>query len=148
MRDGLLRARAFARMNEDRPPCRGLIPRHYRLEARLRRQEVVKIITLSADIAVDGAIGDETVFINHSCAPPASMRIVPGEHVAFFALRDINPAQEIAIEEQRRIARKQISLPTRKHNLADVGAAVCAHGKGERYIGVPCLKIWCKSATA
>jgi SET domain-containing protein len=70
-----------------------------RIEARLRRQGTVKIIRLADDLAIDGAVGgDETTFINHSCAPNAFMRIVPGEKVAFFALRDIAPGEEITID--------------------------------------------------
>ena len=76
-----------------------LIRGRRRIEARLRRQEIIKIITLSADLAIDGAVGgDEKAFINHSCAPNAFMRMVPGEQVAFFALRDIDPGQEITID--------------------------------------------------
>src|SRR5436305_2502867 len=60
------------------------------IEARLRAQDAVKVIRLRDDLAIDGAAGgDETAFINHSCAPNAFMRVVPGERVAFFALREI-----------------------------------------------------------
>jgi SET domain-containing protein len=70
-----------------------------RIEARLRRQEAVKIIRLDDDTAIDGAVGgDETAFINHSCEPNAFMRIVPGEKVAIFALRDIRPGEELTID--------------------------------------------------
>ena len=70
-----------------------------RIEARLRRQDAVKVIRLADDLAVDGALGgDETAYINHSCEPNAYMRIVPGEKVAFFALRDISPGEEVSID--------------------------------------------------
>jgi SET domain-containing protein len=70
-----------------------------RIEARLRGQDSIKVIRLADDLAVDGAVGgDETAFINHSCDPNAFMRIVPGEKVAFFALRDISPGEEITID--------------------------------------------------
>ena len=70
-----------------------------RIEARLRGQGAIKVIRLSDDLAIDGnAGGDETAFINHSCEPNAFMRIVPGEKVAFFALRDISPGEEITID--------------------------------------------------
>lgn len=70
-----------------------------RIEARLRNQDAIKIIRLSDDLAIDGAAsGDETAFINHSCAPNAFMRIVPGGKVAFFALRDISPGEEVTID--------------------------------------------------
>jgi SET domain-containing protein len=69
-----------------------------RIEARLRAQDTIKVIRLSDDLAIDGnAGGDETAYINHSCAPNAFMRIVPGEKVAFFALRDIPPGEEVTI---------------------------------------------------
>ena len=69
-----------------------------RIEARLRGQDTIKVIRLSDDLAIDGNVGgDETAYINHSCAPNAFMRIVPGEKVAFFALRDISPGEEVTI---------------------------------------------------
>jgi SET domain-containing protein len=70
-----------------------------RIERRLREQEGdVKVIRLGDDLAIDGKVGgDATAYINHSCAPNAFMRIVPGEKVAFFALRDIEPGEEITI---------------------------------------------------
>lgn len=69
------------------------------IEARLRRQDAVKIISLDEETAIDGSVGgDETAFINHSCQPNAFMRIVPGEKVAIFALRDIRPGEELTID--------------------------------------------------
>ena len=69
-----------------------------RIEARLRRQEAIKVIRLHDDLAIDGAVGgNETSYINHSCEPNAFMRVVPGDRVAFFALRDIRPGEEITI---------------------------------------------------
>jgi SET domain-containing protein len=69
-----------------------------KIEARLRRQEAIMIIRLADDLAIDGAVGgDATAYINHSCEPNAFMRIVPGDKVAFFALRDIAPGEEITM---------------------------------------------------
>ena len=70
-----------------------------RIERRLRDQEPdIKVIRLDDDLAIDGAVGgDATAYINHSCAPNAFMRIVPGDKVAFFALRDIEPGEEITV---------------------------------------------------
>ena len=70
-----------------------------RIERRLWDQEGdIKVIRLDIDLAIDGAVGgDATAYINHSCAPNAFMRIVPGEKVAFFALRDIEPGEEITM---------------------------------------------------
>ena len=73
-----------------------------RINERLRRQEaagVIKVVTLADDLGIDGEVGgNETAYINHSCAPNAFMRIVPGDRVAFFALRDIAPGEEITID--------------------------------------------------
>ena len=70
-----------------------------RIETRLRAQDAIKVIRLDEHTAIDGAAGgDETAYINHSCEPNAYMRIVPGEKVAFFALRDIRPGEEITID--------------------------------------------------
>jgi SET domain-containing protein len=70
-----------------------------RIERLLREQSAdIKVIRLGDDLAIDGAVGgDATAYINHSCAPNAFMRIVPGEKVAFFALRDIEPGEEITM---------------------------------------------------
>jgi SET domain-containing protein len=75
-----------------------LVKGRRRIEARMNRQDALKVINLGEDIAIDGAVGgDATAYINHSCAPNAFMRIVPGNQVAFFALRDINPGEEITM---------------------------------------------------
>jgi SET domain-containing protein len=75
-----------------------LIRGRRRIDARLRRQEAIKIIRLDEDTAIDGAVGgDATAYINHSCDPNAFMRIVPGEKIAFFALRDITPGEEVTM---------------------------------------------------
>ena len=70
-----------------------------RIERRLSEQDAIKIIRLGDDVAIDGASGgDATAYINHSCAPNAYMRVVPGDKVAFFALRDISPGEEITMD--------------------------------------------------
>ncbi len=70
-----------------------------KIEARLRRQEAIKIIRIDEETAVDGAVGgNETAFINHSCDPNAFIRIVPGRKVAIFARRDIRPGEELTID--------------------------------------------------
>ena len=73
-----------------------------RITARRRAQVAtgtVKIISFSNDtLAIDAEVGgDATAFINHSCAPNAYMREVPGKQVLFFALRDIKAGEEITI---------------------------------------------------
>jgi uncharacterized protein len=68
------------------------------VEARLRRPRS-RVVAIGEDLAVDGAVGgDATAFINHSCEPNAFMRVVAAEQVAFFALRDIEPGEEITID--------------------------------------------------
>ena len=70
----------------------------HKIEARLRRQNPIKIVRLDDNTAVDGAVGgDATAFINHSCDPNAFMRAVSGEKVAIFARRDIRPGEELTI---------------------------------------------------
>lgn len=70
-----------------------------RIEARLRAQAAIKVIRLYEDLAIDGAAGgDETAYFNHSCEPNAYMKVLPGDKVGFFALRDISPGEEITID--------------------------------------------------
>lgn len=70
-----------------------------RIEARLQRQDAIKIIQLGEDVAIDGAVGgDATAYINHSCEPNAFMRSAPGDKVLFFALRDIEAGEEITMD--------------------------------------------------
>jgi hypothetical protein len=69
-----------------------------RIEGRLQMQSAPKIIWLSDSLAIDGATGgNETAYINHSCAPNAYMRGAPGNKIIFFALRDIKVGEEITI---------------------------------------------------
>ena len=78
-----------------------LIKGSRKIQARLRRQagSAIKIITIDADVAIDGAVGgNETAFINHSCDPNAFIRVVPGQKVAVFARRDIQPGEELTID--------------------------------------------------
>jgi SET domain-containing protein len=71
------------------------------IQARIRKQagSAIKIITIDADTAIDGAVGgNETAFMNHSCDPNAFIRVVPGLKVAIFARRDIQPGEELTID--------------------------------------------------
>ncbi len=75
-----------------------LIQGKRRIEERLSRQRIVKIIWINDRVAIDGAVGGaETAYINHSCAPNAYMRAAPGNKIIFFALRDIKEGEEITI---------------------------------------------------
>ena len=70
-----------------------------KIQARLRRQDAIKVIQIGADTAIDGAVGgNATAFINHSCDPNAFMRVLPGDRVAIFARRDIRPGEELTID--------------------------------------------------
>ena len=70
-----------------------------KIQARLRKQEAIKIIQLNEETAIDGAVGgNATAFINHSCDPNAFMRILPGDRIAIFARRDIQPGEELTID--------------------------------------------------
>ena len=78
-----------------------LIKGSRKIQARIRKQTgtAIKIITIDADIAIDGAVGgNETAFMNHSCDPNAFIRVVPGQKVAVFARRDIQPGEELTID--------------------------------------------------
>ena len=78
-----------------------LIKGSRKIQARIRRQAetAIKIISIDDDTAIDGTVGgNATAFINHSCDPNAFIRIVPGEKVAVFARRDIQPGEELTID--------------------------------------------------
>jgi uncharacterized protein len=73
------------------------------LEARkrARHRRILRICDIDGRISLDGARGGNgTHYINHSCAPNAYMKAVYG-HVLFFALRDINPGEEITIDYEQ-----------------------------------------------
>jgi uncharacterized protein len=78
-----------------------LIKGSRKIQARIQQQaeSAIKIITIGDDIAIDGAVGgNETAFINHSCDPNAFIQVVPGQKVAIFARRDIQPGEELTID--------------------------------------------------
>lgn len=78
-----------------------LIEGSRKIQSRIRRQaeSAIKIITLDDETAIDGAVGgNETAYINHSCDPNAYLRVVPGQKVAIFARRDIQPGEELTID--------------------------------------------------
>ena len=67
--------------------------------ARLDDSGVTRVVWLSETVAIDTAVGgDATAYINHSCEPNAYMRTAAGQHVLIFALRDIEPGEEITID--------------------------------------------------
>lgn len=69
-------------------------------EARIRatRVERIMIVELSVRKAIDFAKSDDPMrFTNHSCAPNARLFIGFGR-VEFYALRDIEPGEEITVD--------------------------------------------------
>ena len=73
------------------------------LEARrrARHRQVLRICDIDGRFSLDGARGGNgTHYINHSCQPNAFMRTLYG-HVLFFALRDIQPGEEITIDYEQ-----------------------------------------------
>lgn len=72
------------------------------IEERVAEQEkrgVVKIVWLSEDLAIDGAVdGNETAYLNHSCEPNAYAQCAPGHRMLFFALRHIEAGEEITVD--------------------------------------------------
>lgn len=65
---------------------------------RLRGRRRIHICGLDSYWAIDGhRDGNGTQFINHSCQPNVSIRIVHG-HILFFARRDIEPGEELTLD--------------------------------------------------
>jgi SET domain-containing protein len=84
------RGRKIAEYTGERIPDAEAERRAYR--AKLR------ICDVDGQWSLDGSRGGNgTHYINHSCAPNAYVRTVYG-HVLFFALRDIQPGEEITVD--------------------------------------------------
>lgn len=68
-------------------------------EARRKaKRQILRICSIDSRWSLDGSRGGNgTHYINHSCAPNAYMRSLCG-HLLFFALRDIQPGEEITID--------------------------------------------------
>ena len=65
---------------------------------RLRGKRRIHICAIDSYWAIDGSVGGNcTQFINHSCQPNCSIRIVHG-HILFYALRDIRPGEELVVD--------------------------------------------------
>ena len=70
------------------------------LEAQKRalKRRFLRICDIDGRWSLDGSRGGNgTHYINHSCAPNAYMKTLRG-HVLFFALRDIQPGEEITVD--------------------------------------------------
>ena len=65
---------------------------------RMNRPEGKRISELAANLYIDGSVdGNETRYINHSCAPNADA-LVAGRSIFIFALSDIAPGEEITVD--------------------------------------------------
>ena len=67
---------------------------------RARTRRKLRICAIDRRRSIDGSRGGNgSHYINHSCQPNAFMQGVRG-HLLFFALRDIQPGEEITIDYQ------------------------------------------------
>lgn len=65
---------------------------------RVAKGGKIRICELDDRWSIDASRGgDATAFINHSCAPNCFSRVTRG-HMLFFALRDIEPGEEITLD--------------------------------------------------
>lgn len=65
---------------------------------RMRGRRRLHICAIDSYWGIDASRGGNgTQFINHSCAPNSFIRIIRG-HIIFFALRDIEPGEEITLD--------------------------------------------------
>ena len=65
---------------------------------RMRGRKRIHISAIDQYWSIDGSVGGNgTEYINHSCAPNSFTRTIHG-HLLFFALRDIEPGEEITID--------------------------------------------------
>ena len=71
-----------------------------RVEAarRMRGRRRLRICAIDSYWGIDASVGGNgTQYVNHSCRPNSFMRIMYG-HIIFFALRDIQPGEEITLD--------------------------------------------------
>jgi SET domain-containing protein len=71
-----------------------------RVEAarRMRGKRRLHICGINSYWGIDSSRGGNgSQFVNHSCQPNAFIRIIH-EHILFFALRDIEPGEEITLD--------------------------------------------------
>ena len=67
---------------------------------RLKGQRRIYICSIDSYWAIDGSrSGNGTQYINHSCEPNCYAKILHG-HLLFFALRQIEPGEEILLDYQ------------------------------------------------
>ncbi len=65
---------------------------------RMHGRRRLHICAINSYWGIDSSVGGNgSQFINHSCRPNSFVRIMHG-HVIFFALRDIEPGEEITLD--------------------------------------------------
>ncbi len=65
---------------------------------RLRGLRRIRICGLDSYWSIDGSVGGNvSQFVNHSCQPNCRLSLVRG-HLIFFALKDIQPGEEIVLD--------------------------------------------------
>jgi SET domain-containing protein len=65
---------------------------------RANEREFTYLFTLDSYWTIDGAVGGSGAeYINHSCEPNLTSKIVKG-HILYMSLRDINPGEELTID--------------------------------------------------
>jgi SET domain-containing protein len=65
---------------------------------RMRGRRRLRICGIDSYWGIDGSVGGNgTQYINHSCDPNCYTKILHG-HLLFFALRDIEPGEEITLD--------------------------------------------------
>ena len=65
---------------------------------RMRGRKRLHICAINSYWGIDGnSGGNGTQYINHSCTPNCRIKIIYG-HILFFALRDIQPGEEITLD--------------------------------------------------
>jgi len=68
---------------------------------RARKRRFLRICDIDGRFSLDGSSGGNgTHYINHCCEPNAFMKNLHG-HVLFFALRDIQPGEEITVDYEQ-----------------------------------------------
>lgn len=94
---GCFATTAFARRKKIAEYTGELIP-DAEATRRGKTRRILRICALDYRWSLDGSRGGNgTHYINHSCDPNAYMTIIYG-HILFFALRDIQPGEEITID--------------------------------------------------
>jgi SET domain-containing protein len=68
---------------------------------RARGRRHLRVCDIDGKWSLDGAVGGNgTHYTNHSCEPNAYMKNQHG-HILFFALRDIEPGEEITVDYEQ-----------------------------------------------